>query len=136
MCSWSLWAHCANKEGAVANLKVLLLSLLLLLLLLLVLLLLVLLLLLLLLLLLVLLLLVLVLLLLLLLVLVLRLPGVVLLRQLLHELQDLPHQLLGDHLDDLVLLELLAGDVQGEIVGVHNATDEVQVPREEVLELV
>mmetsp|Transcript_55953 Transcript_55953/g.68463 ORF Transcript_55953/g.68463 Transcript_55953/m.68463 type:complete len:214 (-) Transcript_55953:157-798(-) len=57
------------------------------------------------------------------------------LSQLLHQLQDLSHKLLGNDLHDLVLLQLLAGHVQGQIVGVHDATHKVQVPRQELIKL-
>mmetsp|Transcript_24199 Transcript_24199/g.66542 ORF Transcript_24199/g.66542 Transcript_24199/m.66542 type:complete len:486 (+) Transcript_24199:1301-2758(+) len=72
---------------------------------------------------------------LLLLLLVLIVPALLLLGELLHELQHLPHELLGDDLHDLVLLQLLPGDVQRQVVGIHDAPDEVQIAGQEVLEL-
>lgn len=44
-------------------------------------------------------------------------------------LQDLAGQLLGDHLQQLVLLEGLTGYVQGQVIGVDDTTDEVHVSR-------
>mmetsp|Transcript_42364 Transcript_42364/g.76600 ORF Transcript_42364/g.76600 Transcript_42364/m.76600 type:complete len:651 (+) Transcript_42364:522-2474(+) len=55
--------------------------------------------------------------------------------QLLHELQHFAHQLLGDDLHDLVLLQLLTGHVQGKVIRVHHATHEVEVARKQLVEL-
>lgn len=43
---------------------------------------------------------------------------------------------LSDNLQDLVLLEGLSGDVEGEILRVHDSSDEVEVLRDEVLAVV
>merc|ERR1712078_111060 len=58
------------------------------------------------------------------------------LRELLEHLKDLARKLLRDHLQDLVLLELLTVDVQRQVVRVNNALHPHKVTREEVVELV
>jgi len=51
---------------------------------------------------------------------------VLLLGDLCEHLKALLHQVLLDHTQDLVLLQGLTGDVQGKILRVHYALDEVQ----------
>lgn len=45
--------------------------------------------------------------------------------QLGEELQTLFHNVFADHLEDLALLEHLTGDVQRQVLGVHNTPDKV-----------
>mmetsp|Transcript_22146 Transcript_22146/g.45306 ORF Transcript_22146/g.45306 Transcript_22146/m.45306 type:complete len:376 (-) Transcript_22146:686-1813(-) len=70
-----------------------------------------------------------------LLLLVVVIAGILLLRQLLHQLENLPHKLLRDHFHDLVLLELLAGHIQRQVVGVDHAPHEVEIARQQLVEL-
>merc|ERR1719326_369202 len=58
------------------------------------------------------------------------------LRKLLEHLKHLARKLLRDHLKDLVLLELLAVDVQRQVVRVNNTLNPHQVARQEMVELV
>merc|ERR1719326_827901 len=58
------------------------------------------------------------------------------LRKLLEHLKHLARKLLRDHLEDLVLLELLAVDVQRQVVRVNNTLNPHQVARQEMVELV
>merc|ERR1711968_101688 len=50
--------------------------------------------------------------------------------------QDLLHEVLLDHLEDLVLLQRLTRDVERQILGVDNTLDEAVVLRDEVLAVV
>ena len=52
------------------------------------------------------------------------------------DLHALLHDVLADDLEDLVLLERLAGDVKREVLGVDYALDEVEVLGDEVLAVV
>merc|ERR1719326_958592 len=58
------------------------------------------------------------------------------LRELLEHLEHLARKLLRDHLKDLVLLELLAVDVERQVVRVNNTLNPHQIARQEVVELV
>ena len=53
---------------------------------------------------------------------------VLVLGELIKELHALLDQVLADDLQDLVLLQHLSGDVEGEVLGVDNSLDEVQIP--------
>ena len=55
---------------------------------------------------------------------------------LLDHVEDLADELLLDDLEELVLLEVLAGDVQRQIVRVHDSVHEAQVLGHHVLEVV
>ena len=61
---------------------------------------------------------------------------VVLVTQLLQHVDDLADQLLLDDLEELVLLQVLSADVQGQIVRVDDTADEAQVAGDHVLEVV
>mmetsp|Transcript_62197 Transcript_62197/g.140124 ORF Transcript_62197/g.140124 Transcript_62197/m.140124 type:complete len:837 (-) Transcript_62197:74-2584(-) len=71
----------------------------------------------------------------LLLLLVIVAAGLLVLRELLHELKHLAHKLLGDDLHDLVLLQLLAGHVQRQVIGVNDATDKAEVAGQQIVKL-
>jgi len=64
------------------------------------------------------------------------LPAVLVLGQLVHQLDALLDQVLADDLEDLVLLEHLPGDVEGQVLGVDDALDEVEVLGDELLAVV
>jgi len=64
------------------------------------------------------------------------LDGLVILSDFLEHTESLADELALDDLEDAVFLKDFTGDVQGEIVGVNNTLDEVQVAGEEVLEFV
>mmetsp|Transcript_114 Transcript_114/g.211 ORF Transcript_114/g.211 Transcript_114/m.211 type:complete len:422 (+) Transcript_114:1270-2535(+) len=57
------------------------------------------------------------------------------LRHLLQKLEHLADKLLGDHLHDLVLLQLFARDVERQVVGIDDAAHEVEVAGQQFLEL-
>mmetsp|Transcript_12723 Transcript_12723/g.20591 ORF Transcript_12723/g.20591 Transcript_12723/m.20591 type:complete len:561 (-) Transcript_12723:637-2319(-) len=61
---------------------------------------------------------------------------VLVLRHLVHHLQALLHDVLLDHLQDLVLLQHLARNVEGKVLGVHDALHEGQVLRNDVFAVV
>lgn len=61
---------------------------------------------------------------------------VLVLRDLAEKVQTLLDNVLTDHLEDLVLLESLAGNVEREILGVHNTLDEIEVFGDQVLAIV
>ncbi|WVZ83180.1 hypothetical protein U9M48_030351 [Paspalum notatum var. saurae] len=58
------------------------------------------------------------------------------LRDVEEHLDALLHQVLADDLEDLVLLQRLAGDVEGQVVGVDDALDEAQPLGDELLAVV
>lgn len=66
------------------------------------------------------------------------LPKVIisLLIHLLQHVQNLSDQLLLDDLEEFVLLEVFTGDVQRKIIGINKTTNEGQVLREHVLEVI
>jgi len=55
---------------------------------------------------------------------------------LLEELEALLGDVLLDDLQDFVVLEILSGDVEGEILGVNNTSDEAKIFRDEVFAVV
>lgn len=61
---------------------------------------------------------------------------VLVLRNLAEKVHTLLDDVLTDDLEDLVLLESLAGNVEREILGVDNTLDEIEVFRDEVLAIV
>lgn len=61
---------------------------------------------------------------------------VLVLRDLSQEIHALLDDILADDLEDLVLLERLTRDVEGEIFGVDDALDEVEVLGDDVLAVV
>ena len=61
---------------------------------------------------------------------------VLVLGQIVDQLHALLDQVLADDLEDLALLQHLAGDVEGEVLRVHHALDEVEVLRDDVLAVV
>jgi hypothetical protein len=46
------------------------------------------------------------------------------------------HMLPASHLEDLVLLQHLSADVEGQVLAIHNALDKVEVLRDEVFTVV
>ena len=52
------------------------------------------------------------------------------------ELKGLLHEVLADNLEDLVLLESLTRDVEGQVLGVDDTLDEVKVFGDDVLAVV
>ena len=52
------------------------------------------------------------------------------------EVHALLEDILADNLEDLVLLKRLTGDVEGEILGVDNTLDEVEVFGDDVLAII
>ena len=61
---------------------------------------------------------------------------VLVLGELVEELHALLDQVLADHLEDLVLLQHLAGDVEGQVLGVDDALDKVEVLGDDLLAVV